>query len=124
MSRKLLMLAAAALLPLSFSAQGAETAKEGTDKLVVHFVNGQSFSPMKQGEAVVYTGDDYGIQSASAGSLFDNLGVRCVGLFRFEGDKSAGNGYEAYPFDSGRSIGSGSWRKTALWGARWLMMSR
>ena len=23
-----------------------------------------------------------------------------------------------------RSIGSGSWRKTALWGARWLMMSR
>jgi hypothetical protein len=72
MSRKLLMLAAAALLPLSFSAQGAETAKEGSDKLVVHFVNGQSFSPMKQGEAVVYTGDDYGIQSASAGSLFDS----------------------------------------------------
>ena len=31
---------------------------------------------------------------------------------------------EAYPFDSGRSIGSGSWRKTALWGARRLMMSR
>jgi hypothetical protein len=93
MSRKLLMLAAAALLLLSFSAQGAETAKEGTDKLVVHFVNGQSFSPMKQGEAVVYTGDDYGIQSASAGSLFDNLGVRCVGFFRLDGDKTAGNGY-------------------------------
>jgi hypothetical protein len=93
MSRKLLMLAAAALLPLSFSAQGAETAKEGTDKLVVHFVNGQTFNPMKQGEAVVYPGDDYGIQSASAGSLFDNLSVRCVGLLRFEGNKAAGNGY-------------------------------
>ena len=93
MSRKLLMLAAAALLPLSFSAQGAETAKEGSDKLVVHFVNGQSFSPMKQGEAVVYTGDDYGIQSASAGSLFDNLGVRCVGFVRLEGNKAVGHGY-------------------------------
>ena len=81
MPRQLLILAAAALLP--FSAQAAETAKEGTDKLMVYFVNGQSFSPMKQGEAVVYTGDDYGIQSASAGSLFDNLGVRCVGFFRF-----------------------------------------
>ena len=31
---------------------------------------------------------------------------------------------EAYPFDSGRSIGSGSWRTTALWGAPRLMMSR
>ena len=61
MSKKLLVLAAVVLLPLSFSARAAETAKEGTDKLVVHFVNGQSFNPMKQGEAVVYTGDDYGI---------------------------------------------------------------
>jgi hypothetical protein len=93
MSRKLLTLAAAALLPLSFSAQAAETAKEGTDKFVVHFVNGQSFSPMKQGEAVVYTSDDYGIQSASAGSLFDNLGVRCAGIHRVEGEKAAGSGY-------------------------------
>jgi hypothetical protein len=31
---------------------------------------------------------------------------------------------EAYPADSGRSIGSGSWRTTALWGAPRLMMSR
>jgi hypothetical protein len=91
MSTKLLILAAAALLP--FSAQAAETAKEGTDKLIVYFVNGQSFSPMKQGEAVVYTSDDYGIQNASAGSLFDNLGVRCVGLHHLQGDKATGNGY-------------------------------
>jgi hypothetical protein len=31
---------------------------------------------------------------------------------------------EAYPADSGRSIGSGSWRTTALWGAPRPMMSR
>jgi hypothetical protein len=31
---------------------------------------------------------------------------------------------EAYPADSGRSIGSGFWRTTALWGAPRLMMSR
>jgi hypothetical protein len=30
---------------------------------------------------------------------------------------------EAYPADSGRSIGSGFWRTTALWGAPRLMMS-
>ena len=53
---------------------------------MVRFVNCiSSFSEMKQGDAVVYTRDDAGVQSASSGSLFDNLGVRCVGLFRAEG---------------------------------------
>ena len=33
------------------------------------------------------------------------------------------SGHEAYPADSGRSIGSGFWRTTALWGAPRLMMS-
>jgi hypothetical protein len=95
MPRKLLMLAAcAALLPLSFSVHAAETAKEGTDKLVVYFFGGQSFSSMKQGEAVVYTNDDYRIQSAaSQGSLFDHLGVRCAGSLCLEGEKAARSGY-------------------------------
>jgi hypothetical protein len=91
MSRQLLILAAAALWP--FSTQAADTAKEGTDKLMVRFVNVSSFSEMKQGDAVVYTNDNSGVQSASAGSLFDNLGVRCVGFFRLEGATGVSKGY-------------------------------
>jgi hypothetical protein len=91
MPRQLLILAAAALWP--FSAQAADTAKEGTDKLMVRFVNVSSFSEMKQGDAVVYTNDNSGVQSASAGSLFDNLGVRCVGFFRLEGATGVSKGY-------------------------------
>ena len=87
MASKLLILAAAALWP--FSVQAADMAKEGTDKLTVRFVNVSSFSEMKQGDAVVYTNDNSGVQSASAGSLFDNLGVRCVGFFRLEGDRKS-----------------------------------
>jgi hypothetical protein len=45
MASKLLILAAAALWP--FSAQAADMAKEGTDKLTVRFVNVSSFSEMK-----------------------------------------------------------------------------
>ena len=44
----------------------------------------------------------------------------------FRDGTSDGAGWRSdggYPL-TGRSIGSGSWRKTALWGARWLMMSR
>jgi hypothetical protein len=67
MSRQLLILAAAALWP--FSTQAADMAKEGTDKLMVRFVNVSSFSEMKQGDAVVYTNDNSGVQSASAGSI-------------------------------------------------------
>ena len=91
MSRKSLILAAAVLLP--FSAYAADSPKEGTDKFTVRFVNVSSLSPMKQGDATVYTYDNSGAQSAAAGSLFDHLGVRCVGIFRPEGDKATGNGY-------------------------------
>ena len=91
MASKLLILAAAALWP--FSVQAADMAKEGTDKLTVRFVNVSSFSEIKQGDAVVYTNDNSGVQSASAGSLFDNLGVRCVGFFRLEGATGASKGY-------------------------------
>ena len=91
MSRNSQILAAAALLP--FSAYAADSPKEGTDKFTVRFVNVSSLSPMKQGDATVYTFDNAGVQSATAGSLFDHLGVRCVGIFRSEGDKGAGNGY-------------------------------
>jgi hypothetical protein len=91
MWRKSLILIATALLP--FSAQAADTAKEGTDKLTVRFVNLSTVSPMKQGDAIVYNNDLSGVQSATAGSLFDNLGVRCVGLFRLEGDKATAKGY-------------------------------
>jgi hypothetical protein len=90
MLRQLLILAAAALWP--FSAQAVDTAKEGTEKLIVRFVNVSSLSEMKQGYAVVYTNDNSGIQNASAGSLFDNLGVRCVGFTRV-GATGASKGY-------------------------------
>ena len=59
MPRQLLILAAVALWP--FSAQAVDTAKEGTDKLIVRFVNVSSLSEMKQGYAVVYTNDNSGI---------------------------------------------------------------
>jgi hypothetical protein len=90
MPSKLLILAAAALWP--FSTQAADMAKEGTDKLIVRFVNVSSLSEMKQGYAVVYTNDNSGVQNASTGSLFDNLGVRCVGLSRV-GATGASKGY-------------------------------
>jgi hypothetical protein len=91
MSRKSLILAAAVLLP--FSAYAADSPKEGTDKFTVRFVNVSSLSPMKQGDATVYTYDNSGAQFVAAGSLFDHLGVRCVGIFRQEGDKGADHGY-------------------------------
>jgi hypothetical protein len=67
MPRQLLILAAAALWP--FSAQAADTAKEGTDKLMVRFVNVSSFSEMKQGDAVVYTNDNSGVQERVSGII-------------------------------------------------------
>ena len=91
MPRQLLILAAAALWP--FSAQAADTPKEGSDKLMVRFVNVSSFSEMKQGEAVVYTNDNSGVQSAATGSAFNNLGVRCVGFLRLEGATGVSKGY-------------------------------
>jgi hypothetical protein len=103
MPRQLLILATAALWP--FSAQAVDTAKEGTDKMIVRFVNVSSLSEMKQGYAVIYTNDNSGVQT-SAGSLFDNLGVRCVGLLRV-GATGASKGY----YVKGDSYGNQYWEE-------------
>ena len=63
MQRQFLILATAALWP--FSAQAVDTAKEGTDKVIVRFVNVSSLSEMKQGYAVVYTNDNSGVQNVN-----------------------------------------------------------
>jgi hypothetical protein len=90
MSWKMLALAVS-LLPLSV--QAADAPKEGTDSMTIRLVIVSS-NTVKLGDRAVYHNDEIGSsQSDTAGSLFDNLAIRCLGIDLFDGGKETGHGY-------------------------------